>query len=541
MLCNCDLDKIKKDFDHPPLDCPLTWQLFGEGNTKAVFQLDTQLGQSLSKKLKPENIEQLSALLSIMRPGVLESFVDGKSLTDHYIDRKNYKEPVEYFHPALEPILKSTLGVLAYQEQSMKIARDIAGFNLQEADILRKSLGKKQPELMTKIKKDFLKGCKKQNIVEKKEAEAIFEWIKKGQRYVFNLSHAVSYAHTAYLTAFYKAHFPNEFFTSYLQNSNSKPHQRQEIKELVANMRVMEIPINPPNLCLLNEEFSLINNQIYFGLTDIKGLGNKVFIKFTDTLKTIEDFLGKALIGWVWAEFLVCFARKAGKSSIEGMIETGALDFFNLDRAIMLHDYSILMELREREQIWMQNKIMNCRPTIFSFIDLLTALVQAPTGKNGGIYHKKRVPIIESFIQILINPPYLIQDSPSNKVRAEKRLLGTNITEHKLNEYDCSMASHTCIDVVKDRIPTKVNNRIVWVTLYVEIEALREYKIKKGDNKGQLMCFLEVSDQSCTLDSVALFSEYYAAYKDLLFVGNVIAILAFIGKKGLIVQKISQL
>jgi len=541
MNCNCDLDKIKKNLQKPPLDCPLTWQLFGEGNTKGIFQLESQLGRSLSKKLKPDNMEHLSALISIMRPGVLESFIEGKSLTDHYIDRKNYLEPIEYFHSALESILKPTLGILCYQEQSMRIAQDIAGFDLQEADILRKSIGKKDAKLMSKVKRDFLKGCKTQSIVEKKDAEAIFEWIKNSQRYSFNLSHAVSYAHTAYITAFCKAHFPKEFFTSYLQHSKSKPDYQQEIKELVSNMKVMEIPIYPPNLLMGNEICSLINNKIYFGLTDIKGLGSKVFEKFTDTLKNIEEFLKKDLSKWTWTEFLVCFARKAGKTSVEGMVESGALDFFNLDRAVMMQDYNILMELREREQLWMQNIILNSTGVTFSFTQLLAELVKAPTGKGGGIYHKKRVSLIDSMVKVLLNPPYLIYNSPSRQASKERTLLGINITEHKLNSYDCSMATHMCVDIMRGNVPHNPGKKPSWLTLVVEIEAVREYKIKKGDYKGEFMCFLEVGDQSCILDSVALFSECYSVYKDLLFVENVILLTGFMGKKGLIVQKISQL
>jgi len=187
VLCNCDLDKIKKDLQKPPLDCPLTWQLFADGNTKAVFQLESQLGRSLSKKLKPENIEQLSDLLAILRPGSMEAMLNNKSMTDHYIDRKNYLEPIEYFHDALEPILKSTLGILVYQEQSMRIATDIAGMSLSDADkYIRKGIGKKKPEIIAKVKKLFLAGCKKTGIVNKEEARDIFEWIKKGQRYIFN-------------------------------------------------------------------------------------------------------------------------------------------------------------------------------------------------------------------------------------------------------------------------------------------------------------------------------------------------------------------
>jgi len=170
------------------LDCKRTWDLIGEGNTKGCFQLESRLGQSMAKKLKPENIEQLSALISIMRPGSLEAFRDGKSVANHFIDKKNHLESVDYFHPALEPSLKSTYGEMIYQEQAMQITQAIAGFDLQEADMLRKAIGKKKPEEMAKVKIKFIEGAKKLKIVTTEEAEEIFGWIEKSQRYSFNKS-----------------------------------------------------------------------------------------------------------------------------------------------------------------------------------------------------------------------------------------------------------------------------------------------------------------------------------------------------------------
>jgi len=168
------------------LECQRTWDLISDGNTKGVFQLESRLGKQTAKRLKPENIEQLSALIAIVRPGCLEAVRDGKSVTNHYIDRKNGEESVSYFHPALEPILNSTFGELVYQEQAMEIAKVIGGFDLQEADNLRKAIGKKKPEEMAKLKKKFIKGATKLKIVTKEEAEEIFGWIEKSQRYSFN-------------------------------------------------------------------------------------------------------------------------------------------------------------------------------------------------------------------------------------------------------------------------------------------------------------------------------------------------------------------
>jgi DNA polymerase-3 subunit alpha len=163
-----------------------TWDLFAEGKTKGVFQLESNLGKSWSKKLAPTSIEELSALIAIIRPGTLKAFVDGKSMTQHFVDRKHGREDVTYLHPSLEEILKTTYGVLVYQEQAMRIAQKIAGFNLQEADELRKAIGKKKADLMAKVKKKFISGAKKVGTVSKEEAEEIFGWIEKSARYSFN-------------------------------------------------------------------------------------------------------------------------------------------------------------------------------------------------------------------------------------------------------------------------------------------------------------------------------------------------------------------
>jgi len=148
-------------------DDKATWRLFAEGKTKGVFQLESNLGKSWSKKLSPNNIEELSALIAIIRPGCLKAFVDGKSMTQHFIDRKHGREEVTYLHESLEEILLPTYGVLVYQEQSMRIAQKIAGFNLEEADELRKAIGKKKADLMAKVKTKFIKGAKKVGMVNK--------------------------------------------------------------------------------------------------------------------------------------------------------------------------------------------------------------------------------------------------------------------------------------------------------------------------------------------------------------------------------------
>ena len=147
------------------------WALFRDGLTKGIFQLESNLGKSWSKKLSPENLEELAALIAIIRPGCLKAVDRGKTMTQRFVDRKWLKEEVTYLHESLEDILKPTYGVLVYQEQAMRIAQKLAGFDLQQADDLRKAIGKKKADLMAKVKKSFLEGAASKGIVTKDEAE----------------------------------------------------------------------------------------------------------------------------------------------------------------------------------------------------------------------------------------------------------------------------------------------------------------------------------------------------------------------------------
>jgi DNA polymerase-3 subunit alpha len=198
--------------------------------------------------VKPRSIEEISALVSLIRPGTLNAYFEGKSMAQHYVDRKSGKDEVKYLHPALEPILKDTYGVLVYQEQSMLIAREIAGFTEQEADNLRKAMGKKLADLMAKLKVTFLDGCKNKGIVSEAEAAQIFDWIEASNRYSFNKSHGVSYGMTAYMSAICKARNILKFYEVYLDHARRKQDTQEEIKALIYDARVNNIDVYPPRL-----------------------------------------------------------------------------------------------------------------------------------------------------------------------------------------------------------------------------------------------------------------------------------------------------
>ena len=193
-----------------PLDDPKTYSLLSSSQTAGIFQLESSGMRDLLKKLSPERFEDLIALLALYRPGPI-----GSGMLDDFIERKHNLKPIKYEHPKLEPILKDTYGIMLYQEQIMQAASLLAGFSLAQADILRKAMGKKIPEVMEKERSNFIQGCKKNGIKES-TAEKIFDLIEYFSGYGFNKSHSTAYALISYRTAYLKANYPVEFMTALL-------------------------------------------------------------------------------------------------------------------------------------------------------------------------------------------------------------------------------------------------------------------------------------------------------------------------------------
>ena len=515
--CGCSFEEHNKgvifnpDITSIPLDCSATWDLICEGNTKCVFQLESQLGRSLAKQTKPTNMEELSDLIAIMRPGCLEAMVKGKSLTMHYIDRKHSRESEEYLHESLEPILKSTHGILVYQEQAILIATEIAGFDLQEADILRKAIGKKKADVMAKVKKTFIEKASQKGIVTKEQAEEIFSWIEKSQRYSFNKSHSVSYAYNAYMTAYCKAHFPHEFFTAYLKNAVGKPDTFWEVNELVNNAKIMDITVMPPNIINMNEEFKLIGKCPTYGLTNIKNVGSSVFKKMKNHIE--ENQIN--ILECDWDCMLLLVAPHVNKKAFESLILAGAFDLFKISRSKMQHQFNTIKELTKREMEWViELKKRNGELSAAQCISMLIEETEINTGRSRPIFRTDRIPAVKDLLGTFENPGYELYDAPSWVAKVEKELLGISLTCTKVDEYDTGKSNCTCKEYIDGF------NSTHGIVLAVQIDSVREWKIKKGRAKGMKMGFLTVSDTTCSLDSVTAFSEEWEKYKGLLKEGN---------------------
>ena len=319
---------IDINIDNIPLDDPAVYELFASGQTIGVFQFESSGMRDYLRKLGPTAIDDLIAMNALYRPGPLDS-----GMIDTYIDCKRGRKEVKFIHPSLEPILKDTYGVIVFQEQVLKIAQDMAGYTLGNADVLRKAIGKKQAEVMAQQKNEFIEGAVK-NKVDKNIAEQVFDMIETFARYGFVKAHSTGYAIIAYQTAYLKAHYPAEFLaaalTSEMSNSSRVTLFKNECKEL-------GIELLPP---VVNEGFSyftVVDNQIIFSLAAVKNVGISAVEaivearektgKFTD----IVDFCNRVDL------------RIVNKKALESLIASGAFDSIEPNRAKLFHNVENLI------------------------------------------------------------------------------------------------------------------------------------------------------------------------------------------------------
>ncbi|MCM8768752.1 MAG: DNA polymerase III subunit alpha [Candidatus Omnitrophica bacterium] len=303
--------------DEFPLDDAKTYQLLSEGYSLGVFQLESKGMQDLLRQIKPEKFEDLIAVLALYRPGVMKS-----GTLSVYIQRRKNPALVQYDHPLLEPILKSTYGVIVYQEQAMQIANQFSNLTMAEADYLRKAMSKKDREEMEKLKERFIAGGKQRGVPEK-TAENVFSQVEQFASYGFNKSHSTGYALLSYQTAYLKANFPLEFMTALL---NSEIGDAEKTALYIAECDRMNIWILPPDISESDEKFKIMGNDIYFGLSSIKNVGSGAI---RSILKARESGPFKSLFDFCERVDLRAVNRKV----IESLIKAGAFDFLEMPRS----------------------------------------------------------------------------------------------------------------------------------------------------------------------------------------------------------------
>ena len=301
----------KLDLNALPLDDAPTYQLFARGDTTGIFQFESHGMRDILKRYQPTRLEDLTALNALYRPGPIQG-----GMIDDFIARKHGKKKVAYDLPELEEILSETWGVILYQEQVMQIANRLAGFSLGDADILRRAMGKKKPEEMAAQREKFLSGCSARKVPAKK-AEKIFDLMAEFAGYGFNKSHSCAYAYLAYQTAWLKTHYPVEFVAAML---TSETGNTEKVVKYINEARSMGITVLPPDIHESSLNFTPVGDNIRFGLSAIKNVGE-------NTANAICEARGKN--GTFQHLYRFCEAidpRLLNKRALESLIKSGALD-----------------------------------------------------------------------------------------------------------------------------------------------------------------------------------------------------------------------
>ena len=300
------------DIDTIPLDDPKTYQIFQDGQTYGIFQFESSGMRDILRKAKPQRLEDLIALNALYRPGPLRS-----GMVDDFIARKQGRTEVTYELPELEPILSETYGVIAYQEQVMRISNVLAGFSLGEADLLRKAMGKKDAEVMAKMRGKFVEGAKKQKINEKKAAH-IFDLMEHFAGYGFNKSHSTAYAFLAYQTAYLKANYPWHFAAALL---TIEAQNTDKLAVYLGECRDRGVPVLPPDINESQRPFTVTDRGVRFGLTAVKNVGEGAI----DSLLQVRATQG----GRVRSLHELCEdldLRLVNKRVFESLVKAGAFD-----------------------------------------------------------------------------------------------------------------------------------------------------------------------------------------------------------------------
>ncbi len=322
-------DGVRIDIDAIDQDDAATYDLFGRGDTKAVFQFESDGMRRMLTDLKPSVLDDLVAAVALYRPGPLESGMD-----KDFIDRKHGRAEVEYPLPMLEPILRSTYGTIIYQEQVMQIARTMSGFSLGEADLLRRAMGKKKAEEMAKQKSRFVSGALEQGIAESK-ADEIFEILAKFAAYGFNKSHSAAYGWVAYQTAWLKAHHRPEFMAAAMTvESGNQKGRDEKVPAYIEDCRGVGIDVVPPCMNTSVRGFSVDKTPdgkvVRFGLAMVKNVGDGV----------VEALLAERGRGGPFRDPLDVFERMpAGtynRKAMESLVLAGAFDFSGVDRGVLM-------------------------------------------------------------------------------------------------------------------------------------------------------------------------------------------------------------
>jgi DNA polymerase-3 subunit alpha len=425
------------DLDEIPLDDPETFRVFCDGRTSGIFQFESRGMTDLLRRFKPSRFDELAALNALYRPGAM-------TLVDEYIQRKQGKK-FSYLAPEMKPILEETYGIIVYQEQVMLIGVEVAGFSMAEADTLRKAMGKKKADVMAKMKAKFVDGAAGRGMPREKAAE-LWDKIEPFAGYGFNKSHSVAYANLAYKTAYLKAHYPVAFMAAML---NSELNSTDAIAKYAAECRNMGIRLLPPDINESGWYFTVIGDEVRYGLGAVKGVGEGAIEEVLAARRRVGRFRSLAHLA------TEIDLRTANRKVFESLIKAGAFDSHGVHRAALLDALDGLLDYAQRRR----------REREEGQHSLFGAMVSAGESME---------PVPDASVK-----PWPERE----RMRNEKEALGFFLTGNPLSEYQEALersVSHTTASL-KEGAPEGT------VTLGGMVTAFNRVKIKSGANAGRFM------------------------------------------------------
>ncbi len=457
-----------------------TFDLFCRGDTVAVFQFESPGMQKILRQAKPRCIEEIVALNALYRPGPMDYI-------PQYIEGKWHPETIHYPDPCLEDILKETYGVMVYQEQVMQVSQKIAGFSLGAADMLRRAMGKKKPEVLMGKKKEFEEGAVKQGFT-KEHADEIFDIMIPFAGYGFNKSHAAAYSVVAYRTAWLKANRPAEFMAGNLTNEITST---DKLPVYIEEARKMGIAVDPPDINRSDEIFDVVDGRIVFGLMGIKGMGQSsaeaIVKERTENgpFKSFLDFMDRMKV------------TDVNKRVLECLIKTGAFDKLGQTRATLLANYEAVMSYEDKKRAGSE-------------------FGQGSLFEDAGI---------KEFADYKFEE---VEEMPKMEMlNMEKEFVGCYVSGHPLDDW--RKLIETCVTVDSENIdrigkedkahkdaliasgqkPWQIKNTGRTYVAAGMIQSMRPFMTKKGES----MCFAKLSDFKGTID-ITFFPKVWEGIKD---------------------------
>jgi DNA polymerase III subunit alpha len=460
--------QVKLDLDAMAYDDDQTYQLLARGELGGVFQLESSGMRQIVRDLKPSGLDDISSVLALYRPGPLDA-----GLIPKFINRKHGREAIDYAHEILEPILQETYGIMVFQEQIMRIAQDMAGYSLGEADLLRRAMGKKKISEMQKHRSIFIEGASKKGVPEKVSDE-LFEQMVKFAEYCFNKSHSMAYGYVTYQTAYLKANYPTEYMAALL-TSNSGDQDKVQVH--IANCISMGIEVLPPNINRSGIDFTPLDRSILFGLSAVRNVGMGAIETLLASrekdgpFRTLADLCDRIDL------------RAVNRRALEALIHSGAFDGMESNRHQMIADLEFVID-------WGQSRAKDREIGQGNLFDMLGGSGDSkPTDEPSNAYESApKAPTVSDF-------------EPQERLRLEKEILGFYISDHPLKSVQRPAKILAPISLAELAEQSEKST----ISAIVMLSGVKPVTTKKGDR----MAIVQIEDLSGQAEAV-VFPKSYA-------------------------------